>query len=77
MCTGYGSEAADEDETSEGNPAVDVVHPVGMAEPEPRGPVVPSELTSAIHQHGLCRLNGPLTISSGNGNRRVFSGKKH
>ena len=38
---------ADEDETSEGNPgnsngdAVDVVPPVGMAEPGPRGPVVP------------------------------------
>ena len=41
---------ADEDETSEGHPgnsngdAVDVVHPVGMAETGPRGPVVPSEL---------------------------------
>ena len=68
--TGYGSRAADEDETPEGNPgnsngdAVDVVPPVGMAEPGPRGPVVPCELRSAILQHGPCRLKGPLAISS-------------
>ena len=48
---GYGSRAVDEDETSEGNPgnsngdAVDVVPPVGMAEPGPREPVVPCELS--------------------------------
>ena len=81
MLTGYGSRAADEDETSEGNPgnsngdAVDVIPPVGMAAPEPRGPVVSSELRSAILQHGPCRLKGPLAISSENGNRRIFSEK--
>ena len=48
----FSSTTADEDETSEGNPgnsngdAVDVVPPVGMVEPGPRGPVVPSELRS-------------------------------
>ena len=77
----YGSGAAGEDETSEGNSgnsngeAVDVVPPVGMAEPGPRGPVVPSELRSAILQHGPCRLKGPLPISSENGNISIFSGK--
>ena len=79
MRTGYGSRAADEDDTSEVNPvnsngdAVDVVPPVGMAEPGPRGSVVPSELRSTIIQHGPCRLKGPLAISSENGNRRIFS----
>ena len=46
-----------------------------MAEPGPRGPVVPRELRSAILQHGPCRLKGPLAISSENGNRRIFSEK--
>ena len=36
-------------------------------------PVVPSELRSAILQHGPCRLKGPLPIGSENGNRRIFS----
>ena len=73
---------ADEDEASEGNPgnsngdAVDVP-PVGMAEPGPRGRVVPSELSSAILQHGPCRLNGTLAISSENGNRPIFSEKQY
>ena len=73
---------ADKDETSKGNPgnsngdAVDVVPPVDMAEPRARGPVVPSELRSAILQHGPCRLKGLLDISSENGNRRIFSGKR-
>ena len=72
---------ADEDETSEGTPgnsngdAVDVVLPVGMAEPGPRGPVVPSELRSAIIQHGPCRLKGPLAISGEDGNIRIVSEK--
>ena len=70
---------SDEDETSEDNPgnsngdAVDVVPPVGMAEPGPRGPVVPSELKSAILQHGPCHLKRPLATSSANGNIRIFS----
>ena len=68
---------------SESNPgnsnddAVDVVPPVGMAEPGPRGPVVPSELRSAILQYRPCRLKGPLAISSENGNRRIFSEKHY
>ena len=73
----------DGDETSEGNPgnsngdAVDVVPPVGMAEPGPRGPVLPSELRSVILQHGPCRPKGPLAISSENVNRRIFSEKHY
>ena len=83
MRTGYGSREAGEDYTSEGNPgnsngdAVDVVPPVGMAEPGPRGPVVPSELRSAILQHGLCRLKGPLPIINENGNISIFSEKHY
>ena len=50
-------------------------YPVGMAEPGPRGPVVPSELRSAILQHGPCRLKGPLAISRENGNRCLLSEK--
>ena len=79
----FSSTTADEDETSEGNPghsngdAVGVVPPVGMAEPGPRGPVVPRELRSAILQHGPCCLKGPLAISSENGNRRIFSEKHY
>ena len=45
--------------------------------PGPRGPVVPSELRSAILQHGQCRLKGRLAISSENGNRRIFLGKHY
>ena len=48
-----------------------------MAEPGPRLPVVPSELRSAIVQHGPCRLKGPLPISSENGNRSIFSEKHY
>ena len=77
---------ADEDETSESNPgnsngdAIEVVrpvHPVGMAEPGPRGPLVSNELRSAIPQHDPCRLKGPLAVSGENGNRRIFSEKHY
>ena len=40
--------------------AVDVVHPVppiGMSEPGPRGPLVSSELRTAIPQHDPCPAN--------------------
>ena len=55
----------------------EIASPVVMAEPGPRGPVVPSELRSAILQHGPCRLNGPLAISIENGTRRIFSEKHY
>ena len=79
----FSSTTADEDEISADNPGnsngdvVDVVPPVGMAEPGPCGPVVPSKLRSAILQHGPCRLNVPLAISSENGNIRIFSEKHY